>query len=149
MLNVNSATLAGAIRQKGSQMQVRIIGSEATGWELVLDGQHEPVGVAEHVTFEEAIDIFAANWPEHMMALDELKCADFIGVEVKKVTARRNGVERKRGSGARFRELILQGKSNAECVEIVRAEFPESRATISDAAWQRAQLRKNPERPGR
>jgi len=128
-------------------MQVKIVGSKTTGWEMVVDGQMEPVGVAEHVTFEEAIDIFAANWPEFAEQLDQLKCEDFIGVQVAEKKVRRNGTgERKRGSGARFRELILQGKTNAECVEIVRNEFPESRATISDAAWQRAQLRKNPEK---
>lgn len=45
-------------------------------------------------------------------------------------------------SGQRFRELILMGKSNAECVQIVRAEFPNSVATNSDASWNRSQLKK-------
>jgi hypothetical protein len=45
------------------------------------------------------------------------------------------------GSGRRFRELIQLGYSNAECVAIVRAEFPTSRATLSDAAWNRNALR--------
>jgi len=115
------------------------------GWRLVLDGQDETVGMVENATFGEALDSFAANWPEYAEAIDELKCEDFVGMEIQKKSPRRNGTgERKRGSGARFRELILQGKTNEECVRIVREEFVDSKATLSDAAWQRAQLRKNP-----
>lgn len=129
-------------------MRVSIAGNKSIGWELVLDGEMEPVGVVENASYEEALDIFAANWPQYASQIDELKCEDLIGAVVEKKIrqARSGGGERKRGSGARFRELILQGKANDECVKIVREEFPESRATISDAAWQRAQLRKNPEK---
>lgn len=99
---------------------------------------------AENVEFDEALDVFAADWPEHSSELDQLKCDDFCGTVAAKKTREKFSGQKKRGSGARFRELILQGKSNEECVKIVREEFPESTATLSDAAWQRAQLRKNP-----
>lgn len=127
-------------------MRFTITGTKTTGWELVLDGNYEPLGVVENATFDEAIDAFAANWPEYSAELDEFKCEDFVGAEAGKPRRQHAGERksRKRGSGARFRELILQGKSNEECVRTVRQEFPESTATLSDAAWQRAQLRKNP-----
>lgn len=125
-------------------MRISVLGSKPMGWRLVLDGLEE-VGVVENATFEEALEAMAANWPEYGKELDQLRCDEFIGTQ--KLPDRRRGtrVERKRGSGARFRELILQGKSNEECVKIVREEFVESKATLSDAAWQRAQLRKNPD----
>lgn len=129
-------------------MRISIVGSKTTGWELVLgDGSPEPIGVVENATYEEALDVFAANWPEYMDQLDELKCDDFVGqapVDETKRKTRVFGRERKRGSGARFRELISAGKTNEECLRIVREEFPDSKATLSDAAWNRAQLRKNP-----
>jgi len=122
-------------------MKIAIVGTKTTGWELILDEEVEPICVVEHASFEEAIDVFAANMPEYSLELDELKCDDFCGTTAEK-KQRHNGQQRKRGSGARFRELILQGKTNAECLAIVRGEFPESKATLSDAAWNRAALRK-------
>lgn len=131
-------------------MKISVVGSKITGWELVVeDTGYEPIGVVENAPFDDALDAFAANWPEYAAGLDELKSDDdFVGVQVHSREKKVRGVagERKRGSGARFRELILQGKGNEECVRIVRSEFPESKATLSDAAWQRAQLKKNPEK---
>lgn len=124
---------------------MRIVGSRITGWELILDDTDpEPACVVEHAEFDEAIDAFAANRPELAMELDEFKCGEFCGTNgARPERARREG-KRKRGSGARFRELMMLGRTNEECLRIVRAEFPESVATLSDAAWNRAQLRKKP-----
>jgi len=128
-------------------MRINIVGSKVTGWELVVDGEPEPKCVAENVSFEEAVDIFAANYPELMAELDvEFKCEEFCGNGVKSKEKRQRSVgQKKRGSGARFKQLMIEGKTNEECLRIVREEFPESVATLSDAAWNRAQLRKNPE----
>lgn len=114
-------------------------------WELRVDDVD--LGTAERMPYLQAIDAFAANWPEHMAELDVLR-AEYVELMGEPAAAEKRqrtpGVKRQRGSGARFRELILVGKSNEECLRIVRAEFPDSKATLSDAAWNRYQLRKNP-----
>ncbi len=126
-------------------MRITIVGSRIAGWELVADGEWEPMCVVENVDFDEAIDVFAANFPELMAQLDEFKCDEFLGNGMKpKEKRQRSTWQKKRGSGARFRELMMQGKTNDECLKIVREEFPDSKATLSDAAWNRALLRKNP-----
>jgi hypothetical protein len=97
--------------------------------------------------FERALDVFSANVPELMAELDEFKCDEFFGNEEKKREKRERKTsvgQKKKGSGARFRELMMQGKTNEECLRIIREEFADSNATLSDAAWNRAQLRKNP-----
>ena len=109
-------------------------------WELEVDS--ERMCIAEGVSFIKALDIFAANYPEHAAELDELNPEDLMGVVVTGKVKRQGGERAKRGSGARFRELIMAGKNNADALAIVRAEFPDSKATLSDAAWNRALLRK-------
>lgn len=130
---------------------IDVVGNELVGFELVVDGMPEPICVVEDVaTVDEAVDAFAANHFEHTAELDEL--LDLIGRTPEKDRPKRSRVasgvggkkEKKRGSGARFRELMVQGKSNEECLKIVREEFPDSKATLSDAAWNRAELKKNP-----
>ena len=46
------------------------------------------------------------------------------------------------GSGARIRELLVAGKAAAEILPIIHTEFPGSKATASDVAWNRGRLRK-------
>lgn len=128
-------------------MKIDVVGTEETGWELIHEGE-EPIGVAEKMSYLSAVDAFAANWPEYMDELDVLRAeyVEFVGEPAVQKRQRVSGQprEKKRGSGARFRELILAGKSNEECLRTVRAEFPESKATLSDVAWNRGELRKNP-----
>lgn len=93
----------------------------------------------------QALDAFAANWPGHALALDRLR--DTLGVPRdaprRVVGMQKTGFgQRKQGSGARFRELIAGGASNHEALAQVREEFPNSKATLSDAAWNRARLQK-------
>lgn len=130
-------------------MNLKVVGDKQTGWELIGDDV-EPIGIAENMSYLSAIDAFCANWPEYMDQLDQLRTdyIDLVGeavAEKKKrlISGMRQPRERKRGVGNRFVELILAGKSNVECLRIVMAEFPESKATLSDAAWQRSQLRKS------
>lgn len=47
----------------------------------------------------------------------------------------------KPGSGARIRELLEEGKSTGEILEIIHEEFPESTAGPSDVSWNRRKLR--------
>ncbi len=123
---------------------MRIVGTKINGWELIVDDlDPEPKCVVEHATYEQALDAFAANYPELMDQLDEFRCDDFCGNGVRPKVQRERR-EKKKGSGARFRELMMQGKTNQECLDIVRAEFLESKATLSDAAFNRAMLRKSP-----
>lgn len=131
-------------------MKIDIVGNEETGWELIYGEDQEPIGVAEKMSYLSAIDAFAANWPEYMVELDELRATyvDFVGepvVEKKRRVSSPSGQprEKKRGSEARIRELILAGESSVECLRIVREEFPESNATLSNVAWNRSELRKN------
>lgn len=108
----------------------------------------ETICVVDNTSYLEAIDCFAANHPEYWDQLEALRqdYIELIGEPIKQRAARAVGPkrEKKRGSGARFRELIIAGKSNEDCLRIIREEFPDSKATLSDAAWNRAQIRKNP-----
>ena len=115
-------------------------------WQLRMDDG--TFGHAHGMSHSEALDAFAANWPELAGQLDELRVDDLLGgvPEDRQVDRRpRSDVRvapRRLGSGARFRELMAAGKTNAEALAIVRSEFPESKATLSDAAWNRARLQK-------
>ena len=122
---------------------MQIIKMNVAEW-VLRNSRGENLCIAENCSFEDAIDSFVANFPEFAGELDELKCDEFCGTNGAKPKREKVGGKKKRGSGARFRELIMGGKSNEECLKIVRAEFPESTATLSDAAWNRALLRKNP-----
>ncbi len=113
-----------------------------SGWDLIVDG--EEVCEADNVSFNQALNIFAADHPELAKELDDLNADDLCGAMPSEKRRAVRGREKKRGSGARFRELIMAGKTNAESLTIVRSEFPDSKATLSDAAWNRALLRKNP-----
>lgn len=95
-----------------------------------------------------AIDAAAAARPDLAEGLDALRCDDLCGEPAQERAERPSRTKsaagmarRKRGSGARFRQLILAGRTNAEALAVVRAEFLESKATLSDAAWNRARLR--------
>ncbi len=92
----------------------------------------------------QALNSFAANFPQYARAIDELlaKCPEDASDGAKKVPSGERARVGKPGSGRRFRELIGAGKTNAEALAIVKAEFPDSRATLSDAAWNRAKLQK-------
>jgi hypothetical protein len=132
-------------------MKIAVTGTEETGWELVDAELIEPLGVCEKMDYLEALDCFMANWPEHRDQLEDLRKehVEFFGEPVSGTRKREKAAggmkkKKKRGSEARFRELIMMGKTNEECVRIVKEEFPESNATLSNAAWNRAQLRKNP-----
>lgn len=106
-------------------------------------------------SFLVALDAFAANWPELAGELDALRHDDLAGDEPQRASPQRQARPRpssdgkpRLGSGARFRELYGLGKSNAEALVIVRAEFSDSKATLSDAAWNRARFRKEREALG-
>lgn len=123
-------------------MEIAIV-RRGSFWVLLRGGEES---CAADCTFDESLDVFAANFPELSDQLDKnFKCDEFCGTNGVKPRREKTGGKRKRGSGARFRELMMQGRTNAECLEAVRAEFPESVATLSDAAWNRALLRKNPD----
>ncbi len=127
---------------------MRII-KENSWWVLVADGIGEELCRAENCSFDDAVDAFVANMPELMVELDELKCEDFCGNGTNRTKYQRERLGtspgKKRGSGMRFRELMMQGKTNAECLAVIRGEFPDSKATLSDAAFNRARLRKSPD----
>lgn len=86
-----------------------------------------------------SLDAFACNWPEHGAWLDAQKQPETCSEPARRA---KHAGTRKMGSGARFRELIGAGASNADALTVVRAEFPDSKATLSDAAWNRAQIEK-------
>ena len=119
-------------------------------WQLRMDDG--TFGHCHNMSHDEALDCFAANWPELAGQLDELRVDELAGEQPQTAgqsgqVARREHRQacvgiRKPGSGARFRELMAAGASNAEALAIVRAEFPDSKATLSDAAWNRAKLQK-------
>lgn len=119
-------------------------------WQLRMDDG--TFGHCHDMSHSEALDAFAANWPELARQLDALRCDDLVGDSPQTAgqssqVARRRVSEprvrvRRLGSGARFRELMAAGASNAEALAVVRSEFPESKATLSDAAWNRARLQK-------
>ena len=120
-------------------------------YEMLISG--EVIGRCDDMTMDKALDAFAANWPEHAAALDDLKSVEWLcgpsqTSHARDRAARQPTAGRKPGSGQRFRELILAGASNAEALAAVRAEFPESRATLSDAAWNRRELKVNPKYKG-
>lgn len=48
----------------------------------------------------------------------------------------------KRGIGTVIREAILAGASNEDALAAVKAEFPESKATLASVSWYRNDLRK-------
>ena len=128
-------------------MMIEVREDELTGdCEMRLDG--ETIGRCANTSFIEAVDAFAANWPEHASRLDELKADDvawLAGSErhaARRTTSSDRTVDRRPGSGKRFRELMAGGATNAEALAVVRAEFPQSKATLSDAAWNRARLQK-------
>lgn len=50
---------------------------------------------------------------------------------------------RKPGSGARIREMLLEGKTPDEILKVIHAEFPGSRATRSDVSWNKGRLRRD------
>lgn len=113
------------------------------------------IGSVKGVTYREAVDVFAANRPDLALALDELACDDLCGEagRPQRASATRHDAPRQasepgqpkaaRGSGARFRALYDLGKTNAEALAIVRQEFPQSKAGLSDAAWNRARWKKD------
>lgn len=104
------------------------------------------------MSMRQATDAFAANWPAHAEKLDAYYAAfeDLAGPPEATPAreARSRAVSKPRGrlgSGARFRELYGLGKTNAEALVIVRGEFSDGKATLSDAAWNRARFRKERE----
>lgn len=106
-------------------------------WTLEQDGDCICTCVEEW-TRDRAIDTFAANYPHLSGVLDTLRDAPRQPKARSSAIGRTSsGREVRRGSGARFRELFGEGKTNAEALKIVRAEFPDSKATLSDAAWNR------------
>lgn len=122
---------------------------EKTGGAWALwDDEGRRLGSARGMSFPEAVDAFAANWPGLAAGLDALRAADeeLCGAATAVLPAGRRvgrpASQRRPGSGLRFRELIAGGATNAEALAAVRAEFPESRATLSDAAWNRARWQK-------
>lgn len=131
-------------------MKIEIQKSALTDrWLLAIDGR---LSGSCKGSFSDAVYAFGANWPEIREELDQLLCEDLTGPSGKKAILRPangsktppGGTERpKKGSGARFRALILAGKSNQEALAIVKKEFPQSKATLADAAWHRGKLKKN------
>lgn len=122
---------------------------ELTGEWIV--GNQQISGTALCGDPDAALDMFEANWPELSGRLaphgslsrlcgPQARPNGSSGRKAVSGVSERHGAPY-RGSGARFRELILQGATNAEAVAVVRAEFPTSKATVSDAAWNRAKLR--------
>lgn len=128
-------------------------------WRLTEDSStpSESSSSVKGVTYREAIDVFAANRPDLAEALDSMNrrfveaCDELTGPagtaqkgHTTSHDAPRQASEGRRllGSGARFRSLYDQGKSNAEALAIVRQEFPLSKAGLSDAAWNRARWKK-------
>lgn len=94
-----------------------------------------------------AIECFGANWPRLAQRLDEHRSDWLTGARASLQEARSSRPTAspratRPGSGLRFRELIRSGATNAEALAAVRAEFPESRATLSDAAWNRQRVRR-------
>lgn len=86
---------------------------------------------ATNCTYVEALNAFAADRPEHAAELDELlDWHELCGTPQKAHRTRPESSKTrpKAGSGARFRQLIQSGSTNAEALALVRAEFPESKA---------------------
>ena len=113
-------------------------------WTLHLDSGE--MGYCHNMTRNQAIDAFVANWPAVAEALGTIRepdLEDLVGSQTaSRVPRQPSGQSRKKGSGQRFRELMAAGASNAEALAVIRSEFPESKATLSDAAWNRAKLQK-------
>lgn len=50
-----------------------------------------------------------------------------------------------KGSGARIREMIMEGKlTTEEMLAVIHKEFKDSKAKASDISWNRGQLKANP-----
>lgn len=62
--------------------------------------------------------------------------------QVVETTETAEAQEPKHNISAVARAAILEGKSNAEALEIVKGEFPEARTTVASIAWYRNDLRK-------
>lgn len=119
---------------------MKIVENMSGDWELIADD--EVVGVCERMTRDEAAECFAANWPQYADAIGAPEHGRRRQAASRTVSDKLTGI-RKVGSGQRFRELILGGAGNAEALAKVREEFPDSKATLSDAAWNRRELKVN------
>lgn len=108
-------------------------------WTMSVKG--EEVGTAAGMTRNQALDAFATNWSELAAELDGLRDPAEAAQEKPQRAARTVSSGKARlGSGARFRALMMAGASNAEALAAVRLEFPDSKAGLSDAAWNRREL---------
>lgn len=117
----------------------------ADGWELVTSSG--VISTAHDMTMREAAECFGANWPR---AAERLKDEADLCEEAPRsrdVAPRRasapRGAVRAVGSGQRFRALILGGATNQEALDKVKDEFPDGRSTLSDAAWNRYELKRH------
>lgn len=114
---------------------------------------NEFMGSARVATRAEAIDAFEANWPARRDEFDAMRAEDpeWLAGDAPEVAramrrASSSRVSRGPGSGQRFRQLIIGGASNDEALRIIKLEFPEGKSSLADAAWNRYQLRRYPDK---
>ena len=60
---------------------------------------------------------------------------------MKTKTAVKKATEKKPGSGARIRELILKGMPNDAILAIIKKEFKAGNTTTGDVSWNRSMLK--------
>ena len=53
----------------------------------------------------------------------------------------KNNTTPKPGTGARLRELIREGKTNAAALAVIKKEFPKASTGLNDVSWNRSMLR--------
>lgn len=102
-------------------------------------------------TAHDAARAFCSNWPDLADAIESALCLDMCGDAPQAQRAARQvgsgprlAGARRVGVGARMRELLQSGVGDADVLARARAEFPDSKATLSDVAWNKAELRKKP-----
>lgn len=126
-------------------------------WILTDDDQalteDEFMGSARVATRAEALDAFEANWPARRGEFDSMRAEDpewLAGDALEAARVKRQAssprARRGPGSGERFRQLIIGGASNDAALAAIKLEFPEGKSSLADAAWNRYQLKRYPDK---